>query len=456
LFFAIKSVVFFYQLEDVPMRVFRSITFVTGLIFFSYAHAALHLELTQGVNGALPIAIVPFANQTDSVPGNTTLSQVISNDLQNSGEFSVKTGGMLSQQPTSLAAIQPAYWQKQGINDVVVGQVQQTGGDRFLVSFQLADVNALGANKNSAALLSQTFSTNRNGLRQLAHHISDMIYQKLTGVRGVFSTKIAYVLVQNYGTSSARYQLIVADQDGFAPQALLSSAEPMMSPTWSPDGRSIAYVSFENHRATIKVQNLATGARQTIAQYPGMNNAPAFSPNGRRMAMVLTLNGNPNIYIMDLATRHLTQITNDYAIDTEPTWAPDASALYFTSNRGGGPEIFRFDFATGQTSRITFDGDYNARSRLTPDAHTLVMMHRQDGAFNIAKQDLTSGRVTVLTDSGADDSPSLAPNGKMVLYGTRFGGHEVLGLVSMDGRVKLRLPSQQGDVQDPSWSPFLK
>ena len=438
------------------MRIIRLFSIITGFVFLTNAQAALHLELTQGMNAALPIAVIPFANQTSNVPGNTTVSQVISNDLQNSGEFNVKTGNFLIQQPTQLSAINLPYWQKQGMSDIVIGQVQSSGGGRYTVSFQLVDVNNQASGNGAVSpLLQQTFSVNQGGLRQLSHHISDLIYEKLTGSRGIFETKIAYILAQHYSNNTGRYQLIVADEDGFNPQSLLNSSEPMMSPTWLPNGRGLAYVSFEGHRASIYLQNLGSGGRQLIAQYPGMNNAPAFSPNGRRMAMVLTLSGNPNIYVMDLATKHLTQITSGVSIDTEPAFTKDGQYLYFTSNRAGGPEIYRYSFSTGQTERVTFEGDYNARACLTPDGQTLVMMHRQNGVFNIAKQNLSSGRFMILTDSGSDDSPSLAPNGKMVLYGTRYAGHEVLGLVSLDGRVKLRLPSQQGDVQDPSWSPFL-
>src|SRR3990167_2921281 len=441
LFLNIKRVLFSSRKRGEAMRVFfeKIVLLIAVFSFLTAAHAALHLELTQGMNAAIPIVITPFANQTNNVPGNTTLSQVISNDLQNSGQFSVTTS-------------------QKSANDLVTGQVRQIGPSRYQVSFQL--VNLVPANTtdatNTTTLLNLSFTANQAGLRGLGHHISDLIYQKLTGVRGVFSTKIAYVLVQRYADRPSHYQLIVADQDGFNPQTLLNSEQPIMSPTWTPDGRELAYVSFEGHHASIYIQNLATGGRSIISRYPGMNNSPAFSPHGRRLALVLTVSGNPNVFVMDLAGRRLTQLTNDYSIDTEPTWAPDGNALFFTSNRAGGPEIYRYDFASRQVSRVTFDGNYNARACLTPDGKTLVMMHRDSGSFNIAKQDLSSGRMTTLTDGGSDDSPSLAPNGKMVLYGTRFAGREVLGLVSIDGRVKLRLPSQIGDVQDPSWSPFLQ
>ncbi len=427
------------------MAIFKkTVLFIAGFSFLSAVQAAVHLELTQGLNAAIPITITPFENQTNNVPGNTTISQVISNDLQNSGNFSV---------------VSP---DQKAVNDKVTGQVRQIGGNNYEVSFQLLNLypqagasNTTGQN-NSAPLLNLSFTSNQAGLRGLAHHISDLIYQKLTGVPGIFSTKIAYVLVQRHNTGPSHYQLVVADEDGFNPQTLLNSDEPIMSPTWTPNGRELAYVSFEGHHASIYLQNLATGERSLISRYPGMNNAPAFSPNGRRMALTLTLDGNPNIFVMDLATRHLTQITNDYSIDTEPTWSPDGTSLYFTSNRAGGPEIYRYDFSNAQVSRVTFDGDYNARACLSPHANTLVVLHQDSSGYNIASQNLSSGRLTVLTNSGKDDSPSLAPNGKMILYGTRLGGREVLGLVSTDGRVKLRLPSAEGSVQDPSWSPFLQ
>ena len=408
---------------------------VIGFLFFSATEAAVHLELTQGMNAAIPISISPFVNQTNNVPGNTTLSQVISNDLGNSGQFRVLVNN-----------------QKEA-NDVVTGQVTQIGSNQFRISFQLASM--LAQNNANNILLTQTFTSNQAGLRSLAHHISDMIYQKLTGVRGIFNTKIAYVLAQRAIGKASRYDLIVADQDGFNPQVLFTSGQPIMSPTWTPNGRDIAYVSFAGHRATIIMQNLATGARHAMPRFEGVNNAPAFSPNGNRMALVLTRDGNPNLYVMNVATRQMTQITNDYSIDTEPTFSPDGRSLYFTSNRAGGPQIYRYDFASGSVSRITFDGNYNARACITPDSAYMVVLHQDAGGFNVAKQNLTSGRMTILTNSGQDDSPSLAPNGKMILYGTRSAGREVLGLVSMDGRVKLRLPSQAGDVQDPSWSPFL-
>lgn len=430
---------------------------LTLFSFFSLGVQAspLHLELTQGVNKTIPIAVMPFQNQTSDVPGNTTLSQVISNDLQTSGEFAIKSVGEDSQaSPVSAEAAQ--QWQKAGVNDVVIGQVHQTGPSQYAVSFQLIDTISGNAEAPGIPLLKQSFTTNQAGLRKLAHHISDLIYEKLTGTPGIFSTKIAYVLAQRAVGKASQYQLIIADQDGFNPQTLLRSEQPIMSPTWSPDGRALAYVSFEGHHGAIYQQNLTTGGRITLSNYAGINSAPAFSPDGRKLALSLTLSGNPNLYLMDLSSRRLTQITKGYAIDTEPVWLSDGHSLLFTSDRAGGPQIYRYDLNSGAIARVTFDGSYNARARPSQDGKMLALLHGGGGGFNIAKQNLVTGQTTVLTDSGADDSPSLAPNGKMVLYGTRAGGREVLGLVSMDGRIKMRLPSAQGEVIDPSWSPFLK
>jgi len=422
-------------------------------LFVFPAYSAIHLELTQGINAAIPIAIIPFENQTNDVPNNTTLTTIIQNDLQNSGEFRLISPDTLSNIPTTVSAIDSHYWKQQGANDIVIGQVNKTGSDRYQISFQL--INLYAQANNTTALLNERFTAKKIGLRALAHHISDLIYQKLTGVRGVFSTKIAYVLVQHQQDKPPQHYLVVADADGFNPDILFRSGQPLMSPTWVPNGHELAYVSFEDHRATIYEQDLATGSRRTVSQFPGINGAPAFSPDGRKIALVLTRTGNPNIYVMDLQAKKLTQLTNDYSIDTEPTWSPDGKSLYFTSNRTGGPQIYRYDFANNQISRITFDGNYNARACITPDGNTLVMMHRESGLFSIAKQDLSSGRLTTLTQAGLDDSPSLAPNGKMILYGSRFADRGVLGMVSMDGRIKLRLPAQEGSVQDPAWSPYL-
>lgn len=430
------------------------------LLWFSSANAALDLVLTQGINAALPIAIVPFVNEQEAIaPGNQTITTILKNDLQNSGQFWVKTAVGLSHSPSNVNQIDFKYWRKQGVNDVVVGSVNALGDGRYQIVFQLVNLfnqsaKASQSDRNNAVLLSRSITARAAALRQLAHYISDLIYQQLTGVPGIFNTKIAYVLVQRSVDQAPKYTLEVADEDGFKPQALLTSSQPIMSPNWSPDGNKIAYVSFESDQPAIYIQDVATGQRQIISEFPGINGAPAFSPDGKYLALVLTRTGNPKIYVLALASGKLTQITNGYSIDTEPAWAPDGKSLLFTSNRGGTPQIYLYNFETNQVQRISFDGNYNARASFLPNKRDIVMMHRETGMFGIARQDLESGRLQVLVQTGNDESPSLSPNGKMVLYATQYGGRAVLAMVSTDGRVKLRLPEREGSVQEPAWSPY--
>lgn len=425
--------------------------------YFSSSYAALDLELTQGMTAAIPIAVVSFAGPKTLASGNQTITQVVTNDLQNSGQFRVTGETDQAQHDQDPQHINYAYWRKQGVNDVVMGAIHPLAGNRYQVAVTLIGVFNSAANSQSAQsiLLSQSFQVGATGLRNLAHHISDVIYQKLTGVRGVFATKIAYILVQRPLNKPATYTLEVADADGFNPQALLVSSQPIMSPTWSPDGKHLAYVSFEGHRAAVYCQDLATGQRQLISAAPGINGAPAFSPDGKQLALVLTKTGNPKIYIINLATQQLREITFGWSIDTEPAWAPDGKSLLFTSNRDGTPQIYDYSFMTGKITRVTYTGNYSARASFMPDEQSIVMMHRQDNMFGIARQDLTSSQVQILVQTGNDESPSLAPNGKMVIYATEYGGQGVLAQVSTDGRIKLRLPAREGSVREPAWSPFL-
>jgi len=426
--------------------------------FASPTYAALDLELTQGMTAAIPVAILPFTGPKISVPGNQSITEVISNDLQNSGQFRVLVGSKAAQTSSQNSQkIDYAYWRKQGVNDLIIGAVHPLAGNRYQVAFTLIGVFNSAADSQSAnnVLLSQSFQVDAAGLRNLSHHISDLIYHKLTGIRGIFSTKVAYILVKRAPNEPSKYILEVADADGFNPQALLISNEPIMSPAWSPDGQRLAYVSFEGHRAQIFIQNLMTGKRQLISDAPGINGAPAFSPDGSKLALVLTKTGNPKIYVLNLATRSLREITSGWSIDTEPAWAPDGKSLLFTSNRDGTPQIYDYSFDTDKTTRVTYSGNYNARASFMPDEQSIVMMHRQNNLFGIARQNLASNQVQVLVQTGEDESPSLAPNGKMVIYATRYGGRGVLAQVSTDGRIKLRLPAREGAVQEPAWSPFL-
>lgn len=406
------------------------------LWLFAGATFALDLELTQGINTALPIAINSFSGDQQA-----QLTSVIENDLRMSGQFKIIPA------PTQSPAI--SSWQQAGADSVLSGHVQQIGSNRYRVNFELADAAAHGR-----LLLAKDYQISGSELRALAHHISDEVYQKLTGERGIFSTRIAYILVQRTG-QKARYTLDIADVDGSNPQSLLESSEPIMSPTWSPNGREISYVSFEKKRAQIYTVSVETGQRRLLTDFKGINGAPAWSPDGRQLAVVLSKGGNPKIYSVDMSTGRLTQLTFGDAIDTEPRYSPDGRSLLFTSGRGGTPQIYRLSLADGKISRITYDGNYNARASYTPNQKFVVMLHREDGQFNIGVQDAESSRITPLTSSPFDESPSVAPNGRLVLYATHVQDKGVLAIVSIDGRIKMRLPARGGDVQEPAWSPYL-
>jgi TolB protein len=406
------------------------------MLLFMGSSFALDLELTQGINAALPIAINTFHGDQ-----NAQMTSIIEADLNMTGQFKMISAPVA--QPTI------SLWRDAGADSILSGDFQQLGSNRYRVKVELVDAAAHGR-----ILLSKDFQVTGQELRDLAHHISDEVYQKLTGERGIFSTKIAYILVQRNG-HQARYTLDIADVDGSHPQSLLVSSEPIMSPTWSPNAKEIAYVSFEKKRAQIYAVSVETGKRRLLTDFKGINGAPAWSPDGRRLAVVLSKGGNPKIYSVDMSTGHLTQLTFGDAIDTEPRFSPDGRSLLFTSGRGGTPQIYRLSLSDGKIARMSFVGNYNARASLTPNQKTMVMSHRADHQFNIGVQDIGSGQVTPLTHSPFDESPSLSPNGRLIVYATRVKDQGVLSMVSIDGRSRMRLPARSGDVQEPAWSPYL-
>lgn len=395
----------------------------------STASAILSMELTRGVAGAIPIAVMPFEGGEEA-PQN--IAAIVTKDLQNSGRFNVSRGKA---------------------ENTLIGQVHSLGNDRYSVSFKLLDTLTGKDAKN--VILSKKYTVSTAELRAIAHHVSDLVYQQMTGIRGVFSTKLAYVVLQ-HDADKTRYLLEVADQDGYNPRPLLNSPEPIMSPSWAPNGKEIAYVSFEHRQANIYIQNVITGARTLLSHFPGINGAPAWSPDGKKLALVLSKSGAPNIYIMNLATHQLSQVTNDFYINTEPAWSPSGHSLLFTSNRSGGPQIYQVNMASKAITRITFDGNYNARASYTPDGNHIAMIHNVSGVYSIALLDLDSGVMRVLSGKIHDSaSPSIAPNGSMILYDTVFSGRNMLGMVSSDGNIQLVLPARNGDAQDPAWSPYL-
>jgi TolB protein len=424
--------------------------FSLGLFISNQAFALLTMELTRGVAGAIPIAIVPF-----SVSGNTpsqNVSEIIANDLKNSGRFKVYGGASVS------SDMPLSYYRSIGADNVVIGSIVATGDGSYQITYKLMDTfRGKDEAKVGATLLKGKFVVPDSKLRPLAHHISDLIYQQITGVRGIFSTRLAYIVVQRSDDGTAQHTLEVSDADGYNPRPLLTSQDPIMSPAWSPDGRKIAYVSFEGRKSSIYIEDVATGARQLASNYPGINGAPAWSPDGRKLALALSKGGTLNVYIMDLATHRLTPVTHDWSINTEPAWAPNGKSIIFTSNRSGGPQIYQKNLATGAINRITYDGNYNARGSFTPDGNHIVMLNQESKLYNVGVLDLNSGMFRVLTNSSGTDneSPSMAPNGSMILYGTIYSGRSVLAMVASDGSVQLRLPARNGEVQDPAWSPYL-
>jgi TolB protein len=410
------------------------------------ALADLKIEITSGVTDPIPIAIVPFGHaEGDS---GTDVAQVIQHDLESSGRFRALARGRMPATPTAANAVNAADWKAVGSDYVVVGRVSIEGETRAL-DFDL--INTLTGQK----VAGQRFLGSPTALRNAAHRASDVIYEKTTGIRGAFATRISYI-AQAGETSAPRYQLIVADADGENQHLVLESRFPLMSPVWSPDGQWLAYVSFESKRPAVYVQLVRTGERRQVSAHAGINGAPAFSPDGQKLALTLSgSGGNPDIYILELATQNLTRITDDPAIDTEPTWAPDGRSIYFTSDRAGAPQIYKIGVNPGdKPKRITFDGNYNARPRVSHDGTKLALVTQSGGGYHIGVVDLATGNLRVLTHGRLDESPSFAPNGATILYSEREGNHGVLATIAVDGVTGMRLRAESGDVQEPAWGPF--
>ncbi|MFA6038250.1 MAG: Tol-Pal system beta propeller repeat protein TolB [Legionellales bacterium] len=423
------------------------------LCYLPASFAYLEIEITQGVDSAIPVAVVPFAG-TESLPKDLNVSDIIQNDLRRSGEFKIFSEKDMAQKPSDSNEVEFAYWRNLSQEALVIGEVLPMAGNRYQVKFSLYDLFTQAGTANPSPILVREFVIDAKQLRHLAHHISDLIYEKLTGFPGAFSTRIAYVALSWNNGKPGQYRLDVADADGFNPQTILRSNEPIMSPTWSPDGKQLAYVSFEKHRAQIYIADVATGQRKLVSSAPGINGAPAFSPDGRKLALVLSHANVPKIFILDLSNDKLTQVTQGSSIDTEPFWL-DANHLIFTSNRSGQPQIYKVNLNNKKVDRMTFTGEYNARASVTPNGEYMVMIHGNKGRYHIAAQNLRNNHILILTQTSMDESPSLAPNGRMIIYGTVNKNKRVLSAVSIDGRVKLLIPTQEGDVQEPAWSPKL-
>lgn len=413
---------------------------VLGLLagFSPLIQAELTIDITESAGDGIPVAVVPFASSGAPVD----VSSVVNADLTRSGYFRMLAEQAMPSRPNSASQVNFQEWQAINQNYVVVGQVGGGAGGQYNVQFQLMDV------ANSGQMLGYQMNSSAADLRRTAHIISDMIFEKLTGKKGAFSGRIAYVT--NNGQQS---QLQVADTDGFNPQTITTSQQPLMSPSWSPDKSKIAYVSFERNTAAIYVQILATGERKRVAEFPGINGSPAWSPDGTKLALTLSKDGSPDIYTLNLNTGGLNKLTKSYSIDTEPVWSPDGGNIVFTSDRGGKPQLYMISSSGGGEKRITFAGDYNARASFSPDGKSIAMVHGNGGDYRIGVMDVGSRSINVITTGPADESPSFAPNGAMVIYAAKKGGTAYLSAVSLDGKMQQRLGFNSGGVREPAWSP---
>ena len=418
------------------------------LLFVFVAHfvnaQGARIVIDKGVDNPTRIAVVPFNYSGPKLAED--IPDIIRNDLNFSGQFeSIPTDKMISY-PINETEIRYRDWKMINAEYILIGGITEQAG-RYTASYELFDVA-----QQKRVFIKMSVEGVDAQLRDMAHRISDKVYETLTGIRGIFSTKIIFVEAFQ---RPAKYRLMLSDFDTARPRVLFESKQPIMSPVWSPDASRVAYVSFETDRPAIYVQNLSTGRKEQITNFKGLNGAPAWSPDGQKLAMVLSKDDNPEIYTVDIASKTFTRVTNQFAIDTEPSWTNDGTGIFFTSDRGVRPQIYKVTLATGITERVTFDGSYNARGRVSPDGKSLVMVHQVDRCCLIAAQDIKSGDMRILTETNYDESPTIAPNGAMLMYATSVGGKGILGVVSLDARTKVRLPSKQGDIREPAWSPFF-
>ena len=421
---------------------------LTLLLIPLAAAAELRIQITGGAERAVPIAVIPFLLESDSKAPSDDVAEIISNNLRRSGKFDPLARRDLIDRPHRMQEVRFQQWRALGIDNLITGTLKQNADGSYDLRFELLDVYT------NALLAGRRYRVQEAALRSLAHSISDLIYETLTGLPGAYSTRLAYIQVDEEGDGRRTHRLLLADSDGMRPETILTSKQPLMSPSWSPDGKQLAYVSFEdNGRSAIYVQTVATGERRRVSSHPGINSAPAWSPDGKRLAMTLSRDGSPNINVLDLESGLITRITRTSAIDTEPTWSPDGRSIYFTSDRGGRPQIYRVDATGGAPQRITFDGSYNARPAVSPDGRLLAMVHRDDAGFRIAVMDLQTRDLHILTDGGLDESPGFAPNGEMIVYSRSRRDLGQLATVSIHGRVNMVVPVIGNQARDPAWSP---
>lgn len=425
------------------MNILRGLLAALILALTSPVQAELEIRITQGAANAIPIAIAPFVVEGASRPAEA-VGQIVMSDLGRSGRFKPVPRDRFAQPNMGPGNIEFYRWRDRNVDYLVVGRVIDQGNDAFLIEFQLYD------SANSQQIAGYRIPATSSGTRVAAHQVSDLIYEKITGVRGAFNTRIAYIT-----STPGDYQLQVADADGYNTRTILRSDSPIMSPSWSPDANKIAYVSFENNYSGIYVQNVVTGTREKVSSRPGINGAPVWSPDGSRLALTLSESGYPEIYVLDLASGRMKQLTKSRSINTEPAWMPDGSEIVYTSNRTGKPQLYLVSAEGGSSRRLTFDGEYNAAPSVGPDGSKVAYINGDGGRFRVGILDLETGESRIVTNGTLDESPSFAPNGDMVIYATKEGGRDVLAAVSDDGSLRQSLVLKGSEVREPDWSPFL-
>ncbi len=423
------------------MRYFLASIGLLLTLLCANARAQLSIDITGGGANQIPIGVLRFAGE-GALP--QSISDIVEADLQRSGRFRMLFAGNVDPLPAEVAQVNFGDWKNRNADALVIGSVVRLADGRFEARFRLLDV------PKQTQIGGVAFTLSAQQVRATAHRIADVVYEKLTGDRGVFSTRIAYVVKQG-----SRYELQIADADGAGAQTALASREPIISPAWSPDGTRLAYVSFENKKPVVYVHSLVSGQRQAVANFKGSNSAPAWSADGKQLAVVLSKDGGSQMYLIGADGSNPRRITNSGSIDTEPFFAPDGQSIYFTSDRGGSPQIYHMSASGGEATRVTFDGSYNVSPRVSSDGKTLIYIARDGGRFQLKSLDLVSKQGQVLTDGQHDESPSFAPNGKMILYATQINNRGSLAAVSSDGRVKQRLSVQAADVREPAWGPFF-
>lgn len=437
-------------MNRLPTRLVTTLLLWAACIFMAPAQATLTIKITQGSKAALPIAVVPFSWEIPGVSRTgVNISEIIENDLHTSGAFAPVEHNAFLSLPHAIEDVQYEDWRILGTSNLVIGRIMAAEEGFVEIRFRLLDTIS------QKQLAGKSLIAPTSNLRRAAHEISNIIYEQLTGQKGAFTTRIAYVAVEG-NRRNPTYKLLVADADGHDPQTIFKYHEPVLSPDWSPDGRKLAYVSMEQNRSEIFVQDLRTGEREKISAFKGINGAPAWSPNGKELAMALSRSGNLEIYIFDLESRGLRRLTQNLAIDTEPVWTPDGKSIIFTSDRSGGPQLYRVDRRGGPAERLTFEGRYNALADISPDGKKMAFIHREKGRYQVAVMDLATRNMLVLTEGRLDESPSFSPNGSMIIYATQEGNKGILAAVSPDGEIKETLTIQKGSVREPDWSPFFQ